>query len=249
MAPHSSTLAWKIPWAEEPGRLQSMGSLRDTTERLHFHFSLSCIGEGNGNPLQCSCLENPRDGGAWRAAVYEIAQSRIWLKQLSSSSSSQGYGFSSSHVCMWELDYKKSWVPNNWCFLTVVLEKTLESPSDCKEIQSVHPKGDQCWVFIGRTDVEAETPILWPPICRELTRLKRPWCWERLKAGGEGDDRRWHHQHNGHEFRWSLGVVVGQGGLACCGLWGCKESDMIEQLNWNLIQRHLILTIFEFDWV
>ena len=88
MAPHSSTLAWKIPWAEEPGRLQSMGSLRsDTTEQLHFHFSLSCTGEGNGNPLQCSCLENPRDWGAWWAAVYGVAQSQTRLKQLSSSSS------------------------------------------------------------------------------------------------------------------------------------------------------------------
>ena len=89
MAPHSSTLAWKIPWTEEPGRLQSMGSLEsDTTERLHFHFLLSCIGEGNGNPLQCSCLENPRDGEAWWAAVYGVAQSRTRLKWLSSSSSS-----------------------------------------------------------------------------------------------------------------------------------------------------------------
>ena len=88
MAAHSSTLAWKIPWTEEPGRLQSMGSLEsDTTERLDFHFSLSCIGEGNGNPLQCFCLENPRDGGAWWAAVYGVAQSRTQLKRLSSSSS------------------------------------------------------------------------------------------------------------------------------------------------------------------
>ena len=75
MAPHSSTPAWKIPWAEEPGRLQSMGSLRVRHKRLHFHFSLSCIGEGNGNPLQCSCLENPRDGGAWWAAVYGVTES------------------------------------------------------------------------------------------------------------------------------------------------------------------------------
>ena len=90
MTPHSSTLAWKIPWMEEPGRLQSMGSLEsDMTERLHFHFSPSCIGEGNGNPLQCSCLENPRDGGAWWAAVYGAAQSRTRLKRLSSSSSSR----------------------------------------------------------------------------------------------------------------------------------------------------------------
>ena len=86
MAPHSSSLAWIIPWMEKPGGLQSMGSLRvDTTERLHFHFSLSCTGEGNGNPLQCSCLENPRDGGAWWAAVYGVAQSQTRLKRLSSS--------------------------------------------------------------------------------------------------------------------------------------------------------------------
>ena len=85
MIPHSNTLAWKIPWTEEPGRLQSMGLLNsDTTERLHFHFSLSCIGEGNGNPLQCSCLENPRDGEAWWAAIYGVAQSRTRLKRLSS---------------------------------------------------------------------------------------------------------------------------------------------------------------------
>ena len=89
MAPHSSTLAWKIPWTEEPGRLQTMGREEsDTTERLHFHFSLSCIGEGNGNPLQCSCLENPRGGEVWWAAVYGVAQSRTRLKRLSSSSSS-----------------------------------------------------------------------------------------------------------------------------------------------------------------
>ena len=88
MAPHSSTLAWKIPWMEEAGRLQSMASLElDTTERLYFHFSLKCIGEGNGNPLQCSCLENPRDGAAWWAAVYGVAQSQTQLKRLSSSSS------------------------------------------------------------------------------------------------------------------------------------------------------------------
>ena len=81
VAPHSSTLAWRIPWVEEPGRLQSMGSLAsNTTERLHFHFSLSCIGEGNGNPFQCSCLENPRDGGAWWAAIYGVAQSQTRLK-------------------------------------------------------------------------------------------------------------------------------------------------------------------------
>ena len=91
---------------------------------------------------------------------------------------------------MWELDYKESWGPKNWCFWTVVLEKTLERPSDSKEIQSVNPKGDQSWVFIGRTDVEAETQTLWPHHA-ELTHLKRPWCWERLRAGEEVDDRGW----------------------------------------------------------
>ena len=92
---------------------------------------------------------------------------------------------------MWELDYKEGWVPNNWCFWTVVLEKTLENHLDCKEIQPVNPKGNQSWIFIGRTDAEAETPILWPPDSLELTHWKRPWCWARLKAGGEGDNRGW----------------------------------------------------------
>ena len=100
--------------------------------------------------------------------------------------SSQSYGFSSSHVCMWELHHKDNWVPKNWCFWTVVLEKTLESPLDCKEIKPVGPKGNQSWLFIGRTDAEAETPILWPPDTKNWL-----WCWERLKAGGKGDDRGW----------------------------------------------------------
>ena len=103
------------------------------------------------------------------------------------------YGFSSSHVWMWELDYKESWALKNWCFWTVVLEKTLESPVDCKEIQPVHPKGDQSWVFIGLMkdwcwSWDSNTLATWG---EELTRLKRPWCWERLRAGGEGDDRGW----------------------------------------------------------
>ena len=91
---------------------------------------------------------------------------------------------------MWELDYKESWAKKNWCFWTVVLEKTLESPLDCKEIQPVHPKGNQSWVFIGRIDVEAQSPILCPPDTKSW-HLKRPWFWARLKARGEGDDRGW----------------------------------------------------------
>ena len=117
--------------------------------------------------------------------------------------SSQGYGFSSGHVWMWELDYKESWEPKNWWFWTVVLEKTLESLLDCKEIQPVHSEGDQPWVFFGRNDAKAETSTL-ATSCKELTHLKRPWCWERLKAGGEGttEDEMvgWHHRLNGHEF-------------------------------------------------
>ena len=93
--------------------------------------------------------------------------------------------FFSSLIWMWELDCEESWVPKNWCFWTVVLEKTQESPLDCKEIQLVNPKGNQSWIFTGRTDAEAETPILWVP------DAKRPWCWERLKAGREGEDRGW----------------------------------------------------------
>ena len=91
---------------------------------------------------------------------------------------------------MWELDHKENWAPKNWCFWTVVLEKTLESPLDCKEIQPVNPKGNQSWIFTGRTDAEAEAPILWPPDVK-TDSLKRPLCWERLKTGGGGDDRGW----------------------------------------------------------
>ena len=137
---------------------------------------------------------------------------------------------------MLELDYKESWAPKNWCFWTVVLEKTLESPLDCKEIKPVNPKGNESWIFIGRTDVKAEAPTLWPPDGKELTHWKRPWCWETLKAGGERDDRgwdRWHHRFDGHEFEQAPGVGDGQGSLACCSPWGCKESDTTEWLNWT----------------
>ena len=103
---------------------------------------------------------------------------------------SQGYGFSNGHVWMWELDCEETWVPKNWCFWTVVLEKTLESPLDCKEIQPVHSQGDQSWVFIGRTDAEADTPILWPPDEKSWLTGK-DWCCEGLWGGGRGDDRGW----------------------------------------------------------
>ena len=137
---------------------------------------------------------------------------------------------------MWELDYKESWVPKNWYFWTVVLEKTLQSPLACKEIQPVHPKGDQSWVFIGRTDVEAETPILWPPDVKSWLIWKDPDTWKdwgQEKGKTEDEMVGWHHQLNGHEFGWTPGVGDGQGGLVCCSTCGHKESDLTEQLNWT----------------
>ena len=118
--------------------------------------------------------------------------------------SCQSYDFSSSHVWVWELDYKESWALMNWCFWTVVLEKTLESPLDCNEIQPVHPKGDQSWVFIGRTDVETETLILWPPDVKNWLIWKDPdagknWRWEE-KGMTEDEMVGWHHWLDGHEF-------------------------------------------------
>ena len=137
---------------------------------------------------------------------------------------------------MWELDCEESWAPKNWCLWTVVLEKTPESPLDCKEIQPVHSRGDQFWVFIGRTDVEAETAILWPPDAKSWLIWKHP---DAGKDWGQDEKRTiedemagWHHWLDGHEFEWTPGVADGQGGLVCCDSWGCKESDTTErQLN------------------
>ena len=194
---------------------------------------------------------------------------------------------------MWELDCEESWAPKNWCFWTVVLERTLESPLDCKEIKPVHPKGDQSWVFIGRTDAKAETPILWPPHVKSWLTGK-DWCWDGLGARGEGDDRGWDgwmasltwwtwvwvnsgswwwtgrpdvlqfmglqrvghdwatelnwtelnwteccshiwtsSSQGSHEFEQAPEDSEGQGSLACCDSWGCKESDTTEWLNWT----------------
>ena len=162
----------------------------------------------------------------------------LWMSNfLISNPSSQDYGFSSSHVWMWELDYKESWVPKNWCLWTVVLEKTFESPLDCKEIQPVHPKGDKFWVFIGRTDVEAEAPILWPPDAKSWLIWKNPdawkdWRWEE-KGMTEDEMVGWHHRFNGQEFEQGPEDGEGQRNLACCSPWGHKELDTNEQLNNN----------------
>ena len=136
---------------------------------------------------------------------------------------------------MWELDYEESWVPKNWWFSTVVLEKTLETLLDCKEIQPVHPKGDQSWVFIGRTDAEAETPIIWPPHPKSWLIGKDPDAgrdWGQEEKGTTEDKMAgWHHPLDGHEFEWTLRVGDGHGGLLCWDSWGGKESDTTEQLN------------------
>ena len=128
-------------------------------------------------------------------------------------------------------------VQKNWCFWTVMLEKTPESPLDCKEIQPVHPKGDQSWVFIGRTDVEAETPILWPSDAKSWLIWKDPDAgkdWGQEETGMTEDKMvGWHPWFNGHGFGWTPGVGDRQGGLACCGSWGHKESDTTELLNWT----------------
>ena len=137
---------------------------------------------------------------------------------------------------MWELHCEESWAPKNWCFRTVVLEKTLESPLDCKEIQSVHSKGDQSWMFFGRNDAKAETLILWPPHAKSwlLKDSDAGWDWGQEEKGMTEDEMAgWHHQLDGRESEWIPGVGDGQGGLACCSPWCHKESDTTELLNWR----------------
>ena len=139
--------------------------------------------------------------------------------------SSQSYGFSSGHVWMWELDYKESWKLKNWCFWNV-LEKTLESPLDCKEIQQVHPKGDQSWIFIVRTDAETEAPVLWSPDGKSQLTGKDPEAgkdWRQKKGRTEDEMFEWHHWLNGHESEQTLGES--DGSLVCCSPWGPEESD------------------------
>ena len=218
-------------------------------------------GEGNGTPLQYSCLENPRDGGAWWAADYGVAQSRTRLKWLSSSSSSsshlyvflfqvfwlffdwviyyfdtQLYELSSGHVWMWELDCEESWVLKNWCFW-IVLEKTLASPLDSRRSNQSILKETSPGCSLTGTDAEAETPILWPPHGKSWLIGKNSdagTVWGQEEKGTTEDEMAgWHHQLDGHEFEWTPGVGDGQGGLACCDSWGCKESDMTEWLNWT----------------
>ena len=209
MAPHSSVLAWRNPGMGEPGGLPSLGS-----HRVRHDWS---------------------DLAAAAAVALCVKKQRHYFAN--KGPSSQGYGFSSSQVWMWKLDCEESWVPKNWCFWTVVLEKTLESPLNCKEIQPVHSERNQSWVFIGRTDVEAETPILWPTHVKSWLIGKDSDAgrdWEQEEKGTTEDEMaEWHYRLDGHEFGWTPGVGDGQGGLACCDSWGCKELDMTERLNWT----------------
>jgi len=149
--------------------------------------------------------------------------------------SSQSCSFSSGHVWMWELDYKESWAPRNWCFWTVVLEKTLESPLDCKEIKPINPKGNQSGLFVGRADAEAKAPLFWPPDVKQWLTGKDPdpgKDWRQEEKGMTEDEMvEWHHWFDGHEFEQAPGVGDGQGSLAFCSPWGRKESD-----NWTDIQ-------------
>ena len=138
---------------------------------------------------------------------------------------------------MWELDYKESWTLKNWWLWTVVLEKTLESPLDCKEIQLFHPKGSQSWIFIGRADVEAETSVLWPPGEKNWLIGKDPDAgkdWRQEEKGMTKNEMvGWHHWLNGHEFEQVLGVGDGQGSLMCCSPWCHKKLDRTACLNWQ----------------
>ena len=170
----------------------------------------------------------------WGAIAFSANKSRQCIKKqrhhfADKDPSIQSYGFSSSHVWMWLLDHKEGWAPKNWSFQTVVLEKTLESPLESKEIQPVNPRGNQPWIFIGRTDAEAETPILWPPNVNNWLIWKDPDAgkdWGQDEKGMTEDEMvGWHHRLNGHEFEETQGDSEGQGSLTCCSPWGHKESD------------------------
>ena len=193
-------------------------------------------GGGSKIPANGDCSHEIKTFTPWKKSYNQprqhIKKQRYYVAN--KGPSNQSCGFSSSHVWMLELNYKESWLLKNWCFWAVVL-KTLESPLDCKEIQPVHPKGNQSWIFIGRTGAEAETPILGPPHVKSWLIGKDPDAgkdWRQEKKGMREDEMvGWHHWLDIHEFEQAQGVGNGQRSLACCTPWVHKESDTTERLN------------------
>ena len=163
--------------------------------------------------------------------------------------SNQSYGFSSSQAWIWDLDHKESWALKNWCFWTGVLENTLESPLDCKEIKPVNPKGHHSWIFIGRIDTEAEALILWLSDSKNGFIRKDPDAGKDWRQEKRTEDEMvgWHHQLDGHEFEQAPGDGDGWGGLACCSSWGRKESDITEWLNWTDLSPVLEFTLLSIN--
>ena len=187
-------------------------------------------------------LQNEKRLASWRKSYYKPRQCTKKQKYhfVNTGKQSQSYGFFSSHVWMWELDCKEGWAPKNWCFQTAVLEKTLETPLDSKEITPVNPKGNQLWILTGRPDSKAEVTVLWPPDAKNQLTGKDPDAekdWGQEETGAAQDEMvGWHHWLNGHELEQTLGDS-GQGSLACYSSWGHKESV----LTWGLTMHFLPL--------
>ena len=200
--------------------------LEDLKENKYVSNDVDWLITSDGKLYQWDCDDQPRQ---------HIKKQRHYFAN--KGWSSQSFGFSSSHIWMWELDYKESWAPKNWSFWTVVLEKTLESPLESKEIQSVHPKGNQSLIFIERTDIVAESPILWPPDVKNWLIWKDPDAgkdWRREEKGTTEDEMvGWCHRLSGHEFGYIPGVDDGQGGLAWKELDNGFAKSWTQMSNWT----------------
>ena len=224
-ATHSGMLAWRIPWTVIDGKTV------ETVSDFIFWAPKSLQMVTAAMKLKDTYSLEEK---FWPPRQHITKQRHYFANK---GPSSQSCGFASSHVWMWDLDYKESWAPKNWYFWTVMLEKILESPLDCKDIKPVHPKGNQSWIFIGRTDAEAEAPILWPPDVKNWLVGKDPDAgkdWRQEEKGMTEDEMvGWHHRLDGHEFKQVLGVGDGQGSLKCYNPWDHKELDPSERLNWT----------------
>ena len=198
----------------------------------------------------------PRNKTAWRVPQFIIQSKRlnrmcvrvcacVCASLCQKGPYSQSYDFSSSHVHMWDLNHKESWVPVYWCFWTVVLEKALKSTLDSKEIKPAHLKGNQSRIFTGRTDAEVEAPTLWPPDMKNWLIGKDPDAgedWRQEEETTENEMVGWHHWLDGHEFKQALEVGNGLGSLVCCSPWGHKELDTTEGPNWTVqFSQHQLL--------